>query len=86
MINHKFEMHMFDGECICFEFASVIVCNKNTKEALLDGYIEIEAPKPYIIMTSDRYNDNEVEILEDASIGDALNYTKTQPAFGGILV
>lgn len=86
MVSNKFEMNMFDGECICFEFKSIIVCNKCTKEAILEGYLEIEAPMPYIIITSDRYSDDEAEVLEDASIGDCLKYLKLEPAFGGILV
>lgn len=86
MANNKFEMRTFDGELICFEFKSIIVCNKNIKEALLKGYIKIEAPIPYIIMTDSKLSDDEIEILEDASIADCLNLHKAEPAFGGILV
>ena len=83
---NKFEMNTFDGTSICFEYNSIIICNKNTKEALLEGYIEIEAPTPYIIITNNKLPDNQVDVLEDASIGDCLNYLKSTPAFGGILV
>ena len=83
---NKFEMNMFDGECLCFEFNSIVVCNKNLKESLLAGYVEIDAPKPYVIITDNRLNDDEVEILEDASIADCLSLNKAQPAFGGLLV
>lgn len=85
MVN-KFEMNTFDGESICFEFNSIVVCNKKIKEYLLEGYVEINAPTPYIIMTNDKFTDEEVEILEDASIADCLRLHKAEPAFGGILV
>lgn len=85
MVN-KFEMSTFDGESICFEFKSIIVCNKNIKDALLKGYVEIEAPTPYIIITNDKFTDEEVEVLEDASIADCLKLYKSEPAFGGVLV
>lgn len=85
-MTNKFEMKTFDGESICFEFKSIIVCNKNIKEALLNGYVEIEAPTPYIIMTNDKFTDEEVEVLEDASIADCLRLYKSEPAFGGLLV
>lgn len=85
-MTNKFEMRTFDNECICFEFNSIIVCNKKNKEALLEGYIEIEAPKPYIIITDDKLGDDEVEILEDASIADCLQFHKSLPAFGGLLM
>lgn len=85
-MKNKFEMNMFDGQSIYFEFNSIIICNKNIKEALLNGYVEIEARKPYVIITDDRLSDEEIEILEDASIADCLRLNKAQPAFGGILV
>lgn len=86
VVNKTFEMNTFDGEVICFEFESIVVCNKNIKDALLKGYVEIKANKPYLIITNDKLNDDEVEILEDASIADALRYTRSQPAFGGLIV
>ena len=86
MQKNKFEMNMFDGRSICFEFNSIIVCNDNIKQSLLKGYLELEAPKPYIIITDNSYSDEEVDILEDASIGDCLMLHKAQPAFGGILI
>lgn len=85
MLN-KFEMSMFDGESICFEFNSIVLCNKNIKEQLLKGCVEITAPTPYIIITNNKFNDDEIEVLEDASIGDALSYVKAAPAFGGVIV
>lgn len=86
MANNIFEMNMFDGQSLCFKFKSIIVCNKNIKDALLSGNVAIEAPVPYVIITDDRLSDEEVEILEDASIADCLKLNKAQPAFGGILV
>ena len=83
---NKFEMNMFDGRSICFKFNSIIVCNNNIKEALLNGHVKIEAPSPYIIITDDRLCDTEIEILQDASIADCLKLNRAQPAFGGILV
>lgn len=83
---NKFEMSTFDGESICFEFNSIIVCNRNIKEAILQKRVEIEAPKPYIIVTNNDFTDEEVEVLEDASIADCLRLYKHQPAFGGVLV
>lgn len=85
MVN-KFEMYTFGGESICFEFQSIIVCNKKIKEDLLSGYIVLDAPKPYVIMTNDEFSDEEVEILEDASIADCLKLHDLKPAFGGVLV
>lgn len=85
-MTNKFEMNTFDGECIYFEFKSIIVCNKAIKEAILNGYVEIVAPAPFIIMTNSNFTDEQVEVLEDASIADCLKYIKSEPAFGGILV
>lgn len=84
MVN-KFEMNTFDGESICFEFNSIVVCNKKIKDHILSGYIEIEAPKPFIIMTNNEFSDEEVEVLEDASVADCLRLHKSEPAFGGTL-
>lgn len=83
---NKFEMHTFDGESIYFEFNSIIVCNSNIKEQIIKGNADIGAPKPFIIMTNDKFSDEEVEVLEDASIADCLKLYKHQPAFGGVLV
>lgn len=85
MIN-KFEMRMFDGASICFEFSSIVVCNNNIKDHILKGYVEMEAPKPFIIITNNKFTDEEVEILEDATIADCLSLYKLQPAFGGVLI
>lgn len=83
---NKFEMYMFDGNSVCFEFKSIIVCNNKIKEDILCGYVKIEAPKPYIIMTNNDFTDEQVEILEDASFADCLNLYKTKPSFGGVIV
>ena len=80
-----FQMNLFNGESVCFEFKSIIICNNNIKEALLAGNVEIEAPTPYIIITNNNLSDEEINILEDASIADCLSYMKIQPSFGGIL-
>lgn len=86
MVSNLFEMNMFDGQSLCFTFNSIIVCNKNIKDALLSGNVEIDAPTPYVIITDDRLSDEEVEILEDASIADCLKLNQAQPAFGGIII
>lgn len=86
MTKNRFEMNTFFGETICFNFSSIIVCNKNIKEELLNGRVDIEAPKPYIIVTNNEFTDEQVEILEDASIADCLRLYKSEPAFGGLLV
>ena len=86
MVNNKFEMAMFNGESICFPYKSIIVCNKTIKEAILNDQVELEAPIPYLIITNDEFTDEEIDILEDASIADCLSYTKSKPAFGGIIV
>ena len=83
---NKFEMNTFDGESICFEFNSIIVCNRNIKQQILNGCVKIECLKPFIIMTNDKFTDEEVEVLEDASIADCLSLYKHQPAFGGVLI
>ena len=83
---NKFEMHTFNGESICFEFKSIIVCNKNIKDAILKGYVELDVPTPYIIITNSTFTDEQVEILEDASIADCLKLYKSEPSFGGILI
>ncbi len=83
---HKFKMGMFDGESIAFPYKSIIVCNKNIMDRILNNEIKVEAPIPYIIFTDDKLTDEEVNILEDASIGDCLNLYKNRPAFGGILL
>ena len=85
MVDRNFEMTMFNGETIYFDFKSIVVCNKNIKEALVKGYVEIEAPKPYIIITNSNFTDEQVEVLEDASIADCLKLYKFEPAFGGVL-
>ena len=85
MTGNKFEMNTFDGQSISFPYKSIIVCNNTIKEAILDNKVELEAPIPYIIITNDEFTDEEVNILEDASIADCLSYIKSKPAFGGIL-
>ena len=85
-IDRNFEIKMFNGEVLYFEFKSIVVCNKNIKEALEKGYVEIEAPKPFIIITNSNFTDEQVEILEDASIADCLKLYKFEPAFGGVLM
>lgn len=82
---NKFEMYMFDGNSVCFEFNSIVVCNNKIKEDLLDGHIVLEAPKPFIIVTNNEFTDEQVEILEDASFADCMMLYKTKPAFGGII-
>ena len=37
-------------------------------------------------MTNNKFTDEQIEILEDASIADCLNLYKSKPAFGGILI
>jgi hypothetical protein len=86
MQNNKFEIDLFDGKNICFQFKSIVICNKDIKDNILAGKVEVTAPAPYIIITNDRLNDDEMEILEDASIADALSYVKAKPAFGGVLI
>ncbi len=86
MNNNKFEIKMFDGESICFPYESIIVCNKSNKDSILNKTIKVEAPTPYIIITNDSLSNDEINILEDASIGDCLSHFKSRPAFGGILV
>lgn len=86
MQDNKFELQMFDGVSICFSYKSVVVCNKHIKEQLLNGNVDIIAPQPYIIMTNDKMTDDEIEILEDASVGDCISYIQATPVFGGIIV
>ena len=84
--NNVFNLALFDNQLLCFEFKSVIICNKDIKDNILAGKVEITAPVPYIILTNDELDDNEMEVLEDASIADALSYVKAKPAFGGVLI
>lgn len=86
MTKNKFEIKMLDDRSICFEYKSIIVCNNNIKDAILNGSVEIEAPTPYIIMTNSIFTDEQVEILEDASIGDCLSLYNSRPAFVGMLL
>ena len=51
MANNTFEIKMFDDEYVCFSYKSIIVCNKNIKNAILNNQVELEAPSPYIIVT-----------------------------------
>ena len=83
---NKFEIAMFGGESICFEYASIVVCNGKIKKALIDGRLDIGAPKPFIIVTNLKFTDDEIEILEDASIADCLNLYKLMPSYGGLLI
>ena len=83
---NKFEMGMFDGSSIYFEYKSIVVCNKKIKEDLINGKLNIYAPRPFIIITNNRLANNEIEVLEDASIADCLNLYKAMPVFGGLLI
>ena len=86
MANNTFEIKMFDDEYVCFSYKSIIVCNKNIKNAILNNQVELEAPSPYIIVTNEDFSDDKVEILEDASFADCLSLYKSKPAFGGVIV
>ena len=86
VVDRNFEMKLFNGETLYFEFESIVVCNKNIKEALENGYLEIDAPKPFVIITNSNFTDEEVVILEEASIADCLKLYKFEPAFGGVLM
>lgn len=86
MANNNFEIRMFDNEYICFPYKSIIICNNNIKDAILNNKVMLEVSEPYIIITNNEFDDDKVEILEDASIADCLSLYKSKPAFGGIIV
>ena len=85
-MKNKFEISMFNSESICFKFKSIIICNKYIKDCLLNGELEMEVKEPYVIVTNNELTDEQIEILEDASIADCLKHIKSKPSFGGILV
>ena len=88
MTNHNFEMKMFGTDSICcIPYNSIIICNNNIKNAIINNQLEdFEVKEPYIIMTNNTFNDEQIEILEDASIADYLSWFKIHPSFGGILI
>ena len=86
MKNNKFEMNMFNDECICFPYKSIIVCNKNIKNVIMENRLDLEVNEPYIIITNNSFTDEEIEVLEDASIADCIARYKIQPSFGGIMI
>ena len=85
-MTNKFEIRMFDDEYICFPYKSIIVCNNNIKNAILNNQVKLEAPEPYVIITNNHLTDEQVNILEEASIADCLNYIKSRPVFGGLII
>ena len=86
MMSNVFEIKTFDGESICFEYNNIIICNNNIKEALMNNKVEIDVEKPYIVITNNNLSDDQIDILENASIADCFEYIKAKPAFGGIIV
>ena len=85
-MTNKFEIKMFDDESICFPYKSIIVCNNNIKNAILNNQVKLEAQEPYVIITNNKLTDEQVNMIENASIADCLSYIKARPVFGGIIV
>ena len=85
-MSNVFEMKMFDNESICFKYNTIIICNNTIKEAILDNKVKLDVLAPYIIVTNNNLSDEQMDILENASIADCLNYIKSKPVFGGVIV
>lgn len=66
-------------------YRSIIVCNKTIKDAIINNKVELDVLEPYIVVTNDKFADDQIEILEDASINDCLQLYNFKPAFGGAL-
>ena len=85
MSRHRLEINTFNGENVTVTYKTIIICNKNIKEAFLSGKIKIQAEEPYIIITNNKFADDKVDVLEDATITECLKLYKMKPLFGGIV-
>ena len=67
-------------------YKSIIVCNKTIKHAIINNKVELDVLEPYIIVTNDKFSDDQIEILEEASVNDCLQLYNFKPAFGGVII